>query len=89
MRGRKKSSVSETSWTYLLFVMEIIGVFGMWHVGEKRWWGWLIVLLHSFPWAVYSVVFDKPGFILMTLLWWTMHFRNMVKWRSQSRTEVL
>lgn len=75
--------MSEHAWTWLLLGMEVIGVTGMYFVGQRKWWGWFIVLIHSFPWAIYSVLYDKPGFIAMTMLWWTMNFRNMRKWRRE------
>lgn len=76
--------MSDAAWTWLLFVMEIVGVTGMFVVGKKIWWGWLIVLLHSIPWFIYSIGHDKPGFIAMSLMWWVTHFYNMVKWRREN-----
>lgn len=64
----------------MLFGMEIIGIVGMLMVGRKHWWGWLIVLLHSVPWFVYSVMFDKPGFMAMSIMWWATHLYNCGKW---------
>jgi hypothetical protein len=75
--------VGEQTWTWVLFSCEIVGVYGMWQVGKKMWWGWLIVLLHSIPWFVYSIGHDKPGFVAMSLLWWGMNFYNMRKWRRE------
>jgi hypothetical protein len=74
---------AETVWTWALFGFELIGVTGMWFVGRKYWWGWLIVLLHSVPWAVYSVIYEKPGFIAMSVMWWTVNATNMIKWRRE------
>lgn len=74
---------AETAWTWALFGFELIGVTGMWFVGRRYWWGWLIVLLHSFPWAIYSVIYEKPGFIAMSFMWWTVNATNMIKWRKE------
>jgi len=75
--------MSDATWTWVLFAMEIVGVTGMLIVGKKIWWGWLIVLLHSIPWFVYSISHNKPGFIAMSLMWWVTHTHNMVKWRKE------
>lgn len=72
--------MSESTWTWLLFFMEFVGVYGSYAVGNKRWQGHLIVALHSFPWAIYSILFDKPGFFAMWALWQIVHWRNMYKW---------
>jgi hypothetical protein len=55
--------MSEQMWTWLLFGMELIGVYGSYQVGNKKWYGHLIVALHSLPWVLYSLIFDKPGFL--------------------------
>lgn len=76
--------MSDLTWTWVLFAMEIVGVTGMYFVGRRIWWGWLIVLLHTIPWFIYSIGHRKWGFVAMSLMWWTMHSYNMVKWRKGS-----
>jgi hypothetical protein len=76
--------MSEQMWTWLLFGMELIGVYGSYQVGNKKWYGHLIVALHSLPWVIYSLVFDKPGFLAMWILWQFVHWRNMLKWRKEN-----
>jgi hypothetical protein len=77
--------MSDTTWTWILFVMEIIGVSGMVFIGRHYWWGWLIVLLHSIPWFIYSISHNKPGFIAMSAMWWTVNAYNMIKWNRRMR----
>jgi hypothetical protein len=76
--------MSEAAWTWLLFIFEIMGITGMYFVGAKYWWGWLIVLLHSIPWFIYSVTYGKPGFIAMSFMWWAVNIFNMIKWKRQN-----
>lgn len=76
--------MSETTWTWMLFAMEIVGVFGTYLVGNKKWYGHTIVALHSFPWFIYSIVFNKPGFIAMWIMWQWVHWRNMWKWHNDN-----
>jgi len=75
--------MSESTWTWFLFGMELIGVYGSYLVGNKRWYGHTIVALHSFPWFIYAIVYDKPGFIAMWALWQIVHWRNMIVWRKE------
>lgn len=34
------------------------------------------------PWLAYSIVFHKPGFIAMSVMWIGTHARNMHVWRK-------
>lgn len=77
---------AETVWTWILFCFEIMGITGTFFVGRKYWWGWLIVLLHSMPWFAYSLIYDKPGFIAMSFMWWMVNFYNMMRWRSEENS---
>ena len=81
--------MTDTAWTWLLFGMELIGVSGMLLVGRRFWWAWLIVLAHSIPWFVYSIAHNKPGFIAMSLMWWTMNAINALKWRQMDKQGAL
>lgn len=74
---------AETVWTWVLFLFEILGVTGTFFVGKKYWWGWGIVLAHSIPWFIFSLIYEKPGFIAMSFMWWTMNCYNMIKWRKE------
>ena len=45
----------------------------------------MIIALHSFPWFIYALIFDKPGFIAMWVLWQWVHWRNMHKWLKDKK----
>jgi len=74
---------AEHIWTWVLFVFEIVGVAGMYVVGRRKWWGWAIVLTHSIPWFIYSLVYSKPGFVAMSFMWWIVNFTNMKRWYKE------
>ena len=46
-----------------------------------------MVLASSLPWLAYSIVFDKPGFTAMSLLYITTHTTNLLRWRRQHRAQ--
>jgi hypothetical protein len=77
--------MTETTWTWLLFGMELVGVAGSYLVGNNNWRGHMIIALHSFPWFIYALIFDKPGFIAMWVLWQWVHWRNMHKWLKDKK----
>ena len=78
---------NEALWTWGLLICEVVGIAGFWLVGARKWWGWAIVLAHSFPWLAYAIVFDKPGFIAMSTLWIVTHTRNMVRWQRAHKRD--
>ena len=79
--------MSENTWTWMLVGFELIAISGLWLVGARKWWGWAIVLAHSFPWLAYAIVFNKPGFIAMSTLWIVTHTRNMVRWQRAHKRD--
>lgn len=77
--------MSENTWTWMLVGFELIAISGLWLVGARKWWGWALVLASSLPWFAYSVVFDKPGFTAMSLIYITTHISNLYRWRRMDR----
>lgn len=77
---------NESAWTWILLGCELVGITGMLLVGARKWWGWALVLAHSMPWLAYSIVFNKPGFIAMSVMWIGTHARNMHLWRKNNRS---
>jgi hypothetical protein len=73
-------------WPLVLSVFELLGVFGMWQAGRGRWWGWLVVMVHSWPWAVYAIVSDQPGFLFMFVMWQIVNGWNCWSWFHRPRT---
>jgi hypothetical protein len=75
---------NESIWTWILLGCELVGITGMLLVGARKWWGWALVLAHSMPWLAYSIVFNKPGFVAMSVMWIGTHTRNMHVWRKNN-----
>lgn len=76
--------MNEQIWTWFLFVMGFVGFGGSFMIGNKKWYGHLIVALHSYPFLVYAIMFDKPGFIAMFFMGQFIHLRNMFKWKKEN-----
>jgi hypothetical protein len=77
---------NEMVWTWILLGCELVGISGMLLVGARKWWGWALVLAHSMPWLAYSIVFHKPGFVAMSVMWIGTHARNMHLWRKSNKS---
>ncbi len=74
-------------WPWILLCFELVGVFGQWSISRGRWWGFVVVLLHSWPWCVFSVVTGQPGFLAMFVLWQIVNGAGAFRWyRNRTRT---
>jgi hypothetical protein len=51
-------------------------------VGKKYWWAWLYALVLNFLWCVYSVVTKQYGFLIASVVYFVVYYRNMVEWRN-------
>ena len=79
--------MSENTWTWMLVGFELIAISGLWLVGARKWWGWGLVLASSLPWLLYSILFDKPSFTAMSLIYITTHVSNLHRWRRIARAD--
>ena len=76
-------------WPIVLSLFEVLGVFGMWQAGRGRWWGWLVVMLHSWPWMFYALESSQPGFLFMFGMWQLVNGWNCWSWwRKRSSSSV-
>lgn len=75
-------------WPWLLLCCELVGVAGQYLIGRGRWYGFAIVLVHSWPWAVFSIVTRQWGFLAMFGLWQIVNGVGTVRW-FRNRTQHL
>lgn len=73
------------SWT-----LAIVGIMGMWFVGQKRWQAFLWMIGVECLWIIYSLQTAQHGFILGSLIYMAVYAKNANKWRSddQRRTKA-
>lgn len=60
--------------------LTIIGVGGMYIVGNKHRWGFLVNLGGQVLWLTYAVTTQQWGFIPASFLWAWVYFRNWREW---------
>ena len=75
--------MTEATWSWILVGFELVAIGGMWMVGARKWWGWGLVLTSSLPWMVYAIVFNKPGFVVMSSIYIITHSNNLYRWRKR------
>jgi nicotinamide riboside transporter PnuC len=65
-------------WSYLL---AIIGVTGIFFVGRKTIWGWLVLCVSECLWIVYALQTKQYGFIISALAYGAVYIKSFVGWR--------
>lgn len=70
--------------TYWSYVLGIIGVTGIFFVGRKTIWGWLVLLLNECIWIVYSLVTKQYGFIFMAIAYSIVYIKSFSEWRIKN-----
>lgn len=66
-------------WSYLLAV---IGVSGIFLVGRKTIWGWLILCVNECIWIAYALATKQYGFIIMAVAYASVYVKSYFGWRQ-------
>jgi len=62
--------------------LAILGVSGMYFVGKKTVWGWLVLLANEVIWVVYALVTQQYGFIVMAIAYAFVYIKSYFEWRK-------
>jgi hypothetical protein len=66
------------------WVLAAIGVSGIFFVGQKTIWGWLVLLANEVLWTVYAIVTQQFGFIFSAVAYAIVYVRSFLHWRKDS-----
>jgi hypothetical protein len=66
-------------WSWLLAV---IGVGGIFLVGRKTIWGWLILCVNECIWILYALATKQYGFIVMAVAYALVYIKSYRQWRK-------
>jgi hypothetical protein len=64
------------------WILAAIGVTGIFLVGRKTIYGWLILLLNECIWIAYAIATDQYGFIVMALSYAAVYVKSYLGWRK-------
>lgn len=70
-------------WSWLLAV---IGVTGIYIVGRKTIWGWLILCVNECLWIFYALATKQYGFIFMATAYALVYIKSFRQWRKDDAT---
>lgn len=65
-------------WSWLL---EGVGMCGVFLAGQKRWYAWCILLVNTVLWGVYAVRTRQYGFLLASFFYAPLYGRNAFHWK--------
>ncbi len=68
-------------WSWLLAV---VGVCGIYFVGKKTIWGWLVLLVNECLWIGYAIATQQYGFIFMAVAYASVYLKSYFAWRKEA-----
>jgi hypothetical protein len=66
-------------WSWVLAVLGITGIF---LVGRKTIWGWLVLCANEVLWVTYALVTKQYGFIAMAIAYVVVYLKSYVHWKK-------
>jgi hypothetical protein len=64
------------------WVLALVGVTGIFLVGRKTIWGWLILYVNEVLWIFYALATDQYGFIFMAVTYAAVYIKSFLHWRK-------
>jgi len=66
------------------WVLAVIGVTGIYFVGRKTIWGWIVLLFNEVLWITYAVITSQYGFIFSAIAYGIVYVRSYLHWRRDA-----
>ena len=70
------------------WVLAVIGVAGIYFVGRKTIWGWLVLLFNESLWITYALITDQYGFIFSALAYAIVYIRSYIHWSKEKVNDI-
>jgi hypothetical protein len=71
------------------WILAAIGVTGIFLVGRKTIWGWLILCVNECLWIAYALATDQYGFIAMAVAYAAVYVKSFLHWKKDEMLEVV
>lgn len=71
-------------WSWLLAV---IGVTGIYFVGRKTIWGWIVLCFNEVLWITYALITKQYGFIFSAIAYAAVYIKSFIHWRRDEPEE--
>ena len=69
------------------WILAVIGVAGIYFVGRKTIWGWLVLLFNETLWITYAIITKQYGFIFSALAYAVVYIKSFIHWNREDKEE--
>jgi nicotinamide riboside transporter PnuC len=66
------------------WVLAIVGIFGIFLVGQKTIWGWPLLLINECLWIVYAIQTEQYGFIFAAIVYGLVYIKSYLFWKKDN-----
>lgn len=70
-------------------ILAVIGIFGVYLVGKKNAWGWVVGIIAQLLWAIYSVATGQWGFLISCAAYAWIYGKSFLAWSPLLGRETL
>ena len=67
------------------WVLGTIGVAGIYFVGRKTIWGWIVLLSNEILWITYALLTKQYGFIFSAIAYGIVYVKSFLHWRKDEQ----
>jgi hypothetical protein len=67
------------------WILAVIGVSGIYVVGNKNMLGWLVLCINECIWILYALATKQYGFIIMALAYASVYIKSFRQWRAEEK----
>ncbi len=65
------------------WILAIIGVTGIYFVGKKTIWGWVVLSVNEVLWIIYAVTTKQYGFIVAAVAYGIVYIKSFIQWQRE------
>jgi hypothetical protein len=67
------------------WILAGIGVTGIFLVGRKTIWGWLVLCVNEVLWIVYALTTKQYGFIVAAIAYGIVYVKSFMHWKKDEK----
>jgi hypothetical protein len=67
------------------WVLGTVGVAGIYFVGRKTIWGWIVLLANEVLWITYALLTKQYGFIFSAIAYGIVYVKSFLHWRRDEQ----
>ena len=68
------------------WILAVVGAGGIFVVGKKNVWGWLILMVSECLWTIYALVSKQYGFLFAVTLYSAAYIKSYLEWRRDEHS---